>query len=449
VTHVAGSNTAVLTLSAPLTSSDFTAGTVAAATATSIYDDASLAMGTTPEAIRSSGVPVGADIFNFTEAASSATVWDDQTIVSGSVTDPSQSILGDGYFTGDGTNNKVTFANNNDAFLADSMLTLETKFKFTDPTNYFSGTGNKAWRIFERTASGNYQMSLWRNNYNGSGTNAYPTYNAPDGVVSIALWVRPVNSNFTGDGWTNVYKPVVTDYANYPIVANHWYKVRAVWNSGKTDGISGDHYFVPADIYVDDLGTDGNNTGENWSGFRNATKQEQYQIDGGKIHIGDTILENAGAFYAGGGASGNYFNGKIDYIKIDPSSLDYTGLDETTISSIEATDASGGGPGIQTGDQVIIRFNGATAGTPITSANIASALGLSNSHSWLDGQVPGQISSATWSTTTNLNDTLTITLSNLFGVPTVAPFDIVTLNGVLKNNLGYSIMDSKQITGSF
>ena len=90
-----------------------------------------------------------------------------------------------------------------------------------------------------------------------------------------------------------------------------------------------------------------------------------------------------------------------------------------------ATDTSGFGAGVQAGDQVLISFDSATNGFAITALNIDSVLGLNNAHSWRDGAAA--IGSAVWSTTTNTNDTLTITLSAATSAPTVAPGDTITI----------------------
>ncbi|MBI5664922.1 MAG: hypothetical protein HZC49_07530, partial [Nitrospirae bacterium] len=127
-------------------------------------------------------------------------------------------------------------------------------------------------------------------------------------------------------------------------------------------------------------------------------------------------------------------------------SLDVVITARSNIKGAIAKDSSGVA-GIQTGDKVIIKFDMATQGTPVTSGNINSALGLSNSHSWLSGS--GAITSAIWSTTTNSNDTLTITLSANSGAPSVSPGDIITLNGTLKDASGVSIDDNHVISGTF
>ncbi|MBI4618526.1 MAG: hypothetical protein HY720_33325, partial [Planctomycetes bacterium] len=81
-------------------------------------------------------------------------------------------------------------------------------------------------------------------------------------------------------------------------------------------------------------------------------------------------------------------------------------------SSPVAADASGGGLGIQVGDTVKVKFGASTNAPAITTANIATALVIDNdSNGVMDGgKTWGTIQSATWSTTTVANDTLTIAL---------------------------------------
>ncbi len=123
----------------------------------------------------------------------------------------------------------------------------------------------------------------------------------------------------------------------------------------------------------------------------------------------------------------------------------------TLLDSAVAYDASTHGNGIQTGDQVVIRFSGETNSLAIDNSNIDSVLFLSNGHSWLDSG--GNLGSVTWSSIYTNNDTLTVNLIASNGVPTVVPRDLITLNQTIgskiidKNN--NPIMDTVGIEGSF
>lgn len=145
-------------------------------------------------------------------------------------------------------------------------------------------------------------------------------------------------------------------------------------------------------------------------------------------------------------SANNYFYGWIDYVYWK-NSANYSDISSVTTTSAIASDASGGGAGIQVGDKATIIFNGATQGTAINSSNINTALALNNSHSWLDGL--GGITSVVWSTATYTNDTLTITLSDNGSTPTVATGDTITLDGIIKDSLGGAISGSISVTGSF
>ena len=145
-----------------------------------------------------------------------------------------------------------------------------------------------------------------------------------------------------------------------------------------------------------------------------------------------------------------YFAGIIDEVVVYSRALTAEEVRErygAMPKTVHANDASGGGAGIQAGDQVVITFKGETDGATINAANIDTALALSNSHSWKDGS--GAIGSAVWSTSTYTNDTLTITLSTATSAPTVALLDTVTLDGTIKDKFYRAIIDSIPIVGSF
>jgi len=145
-----------------------------------------------------------------------------------------------------------------------------------------------------------------------------------------------------------------------------------------------------------------------------------------------------------------YFAGIIDEVVIYSRALTPEEVMErygAMPKTVHANDASGGGNGIQAGDQVVITFKGETNGATIDAANIDTVLALSGGHSWKDGS--GAIGSAIWSTNTYMNDTLTITLSTDTSAPTVALLDTLTLDGTMKDKFFRAIVDSITIVGSF
>ncbi|MFA5027797.1 MAG: hypothetical protein WC713_07945, partial [Candidatus Methylomirabilota bacterium] len=95
------------------------------------------------------------------------------------------------------------------------------------------------------------------------------------------------------------------------------------------------------------------------------------------------------------------------------------------------------------GDQVVLTFDQSTTGLPeITTANINTVLALSNGHTW------GTIQSATWSTVTHANDTLTITFGA--GLRSVWLGDTITVGtDTIENGAGEDATGSPEITESF
>jgi predicted CXXCH cytochrome family protein len=311
VTHTPGSSVAVIIMSAPLIAADI--GTDLLATrGISIWDADGEPAGPWPVTIPT--CPSGEVTFQLNESAGNTTASDESGIIIGTVNDPVETFLGDGNFHGDGIDNYIAFENNDKCLQASRALTLEVRIK---PSGI--GTDNYIKRILARDSNQNYQLSVWRNNN-------WSTYNAPDGVASIAFWFSPVDKH--GGKW---WKVVMTDYSSCPIVSDHWYRIKVVWNSDKTGCSSPPYGCIPADIFVDDQGTDGSGAGENWSGYKNCTDWDQSQLpDDRKIYEGDEITTGDGDFTIGvnvNNHTNNLFNGLIDWI-IWQDSVDYSGVDD-------------------------------------------------------------------------------------------------------------------------
>ncbi len=310
VVHQSGDSTAQLILSGNLTSVIIATATLSA-TNGAIIDNYNLAAGTDPISISGSLCPTVAS-FQMNEAACSTAAQDADGILTGTVNDSCTTFTGDGSFHGDGDaagNNFIDYLNADDCMISATALTIETRIK---PTGI--GTGNYIRRIIAKDSSStNYQVSVWRNNN-------WTEFNAPDGTASIAMWVPPVDTH-GGDGW----KVLKTDYTACPIVSDHWYQVKVVWNSAKTGGI-------PGDIFVDDQGTDGLGAGEGWTNYINCTDSSQtqtpatkYFLEGDQIQASDSDMR-IGA--NGNNSANNHFEGLIDWITVK-TEVDYTGVDGT------------------------------------------------------------------------------------------------------------------------
>jgi len=150
-----------------------------------------------------------------------------------------------------------------------------------------------------------------------------------------------------------------------------------------------------------------------------------------------------------GVGSGSYFDGAIDDLAIYNRAFDQAEITSrygANLVSAMADDPSSNGKGIQAGDRVVIKFNGATDGATINAANIDSALNLGG-NSWLDGS--GNIGSAAWSTDVKTNDTLTVTLSSTSGLPTITVGDTVSLDGTIKDTSARPIIGAVVVAGTF
>ena len=294
VTHTAGSPTAVLTLSSNLTSADLGTDAVSAASG-QVYDAHGNTAGTTQATLGGSLCP-NSTVFQLNEAAGATTANDSSGAITGTVLGATTAFVGDGYLHGNGTGTGVDFDNHDTCFKATRKLTIEARFR---PTG-MAGTANYVRRIFARDSGGaGYQLSVWRNN-------GWATYNAPSGEASIAFWVRP-KDNHGGKNW----KPVLTLYSACPIVSDHWYRVKVVWDSDKNSGI-------PCDITVDDQGTDGLGSGEKWTGTLNCTDTTgSLAAADQRLSQGDEIAPADGDFTIGcnvNNHANNVFNGLIDWI---------------------------------------------------------------------------------------------------------------------------------------
>ena len=311
VSHTAGNSTATLTLSAALDdTNDFDVDMLAPASS-AIYDDYDVTATTASVAIKmDSSCPDAPVTFNLNEAPGSSYAFDSQNRMPGSVN--GAGTLTGGYFSGDGSSGGyINFTNNTSCLQADTAMSIEMRIKPTGIPN--DTTTNYISRILARDGGGNYQVSLWRNQ-------GWATYGAPAGETSVALWTY-VDDNHGGNSW----KLVLSNYTGGAtggenecgIVNDHWYLVKVVWDTNKPGGTPG-QFFQPADIYIDDKGTDGAGAGENWVGYINCTDTDQsLKADNQKYYTGDTIRKNNSSFAIGinrANLSGNQFNGLIDWI---------------------------------------------------------------------------------------------------------------------------------------
>ena len=122
---------------------------------------------------------------------------------------------------------------------------------------------------------------------------------------------------------------------DYPIVKDHWYLIRVVFNSDKADVTGSDG--TPVDIFIDDLGPNGDDIGQNWPGYVNATvginnssSARWGALPGDVINLDPAFNNPAPATLANSviGANWNtaaqHFDGQIGWVTWKPWA-DYTG----------------------------------------------------------------------------------------------------------------------------
>ena len=134
----------------------------------------------------------------------------------------------------------------------------------------------------------------------------------------------PYRRDCGADGPGAWLKQVISNIDAFPILANHWYKIRVVFDSDKAR--------IPVDIWADDQGTDGAGTGELWSGYRNIAYPNPEDSGSCKwmSQPGDEIAAESQLTYIG--APPNHapqvlFKGLIDWVVWKPFA-DYNGVDD-------------------------------------------------------------------------------------------------------------------------
>ncbi|MCB2181050.1 MAG: hypothetical protein KQH63_03365 [Desulfobulbaceae bacterium] len=318
-----------------------------------------------------------------------------------------------------------------------------------------------------------------------SGTTAADSIGSNDGTVINATWTSSGMFDnalsFDGDDYMEVpdseslditeeltielwFQPSVTYDAT---LANYVVLVDRQW-SAVTDsyflGINGD-----GKLHLGSYGGNIQSTQSSWDAGTGYHVVGTYRNVGGAYSgelyingVAETLSASSLDAMAGGsqkigiGGSDRFikFNGTIDEVVIYNRTLTSSEVQDRYsggtggLTSLTANDNSSGGTGIQAGDQVVIQFNTATNAPAIDADNIDTVLALNNGHSWLDGS--GSIDNAVWSSTTDTDDTLTITLSDTTSEPTIVEGDTVTLDGTtIENSGGFAIIDSSTIGGSF
>ncbi|MEN8262176.1 MAG: LamG-like jellyroll fold domain-containing protein [Nitrospirota bacterium] len=306
VQHIAGQANAILTLTAALDAGDIGTETIDVAGSTSVYNNTDNPVATgSAVTIAGYDCPTWGSTFDFNDGTGSSTVTDDTTLLEGTVGNPLVSMLGDNLYTGDETEAEATYIDINSGANYDKCLqtgrayTIETRFYAgdvdmdyvdVDPVNGLDddydvyntpndqdGDGRTGTysRIMERQNS--YFVTLMRAGYAGDYMSKRAgkariefKYRRDDASLHTCPHPQwPEDQTYTGD--SSGQHQISSDIGQWPIIDNHWYRIRVVFNSDKINiaGSNGN----PVDIFFDDQGETGlDDATEQWSGLINVSK---------------------------------------------------------------------------------------------------------------------------------------------------------------------------------
>ncbi|MFC1713269.1 hypothetical protein ACFL6S_06370 [Candidatus Poribacteria bacterium] len=347
VTHTAGDATATIALSQALTAeSSYTLAARPASVwkwyeggyvnaATGIIAAQAVSAGPWPVTLSVCPTDV---VFNFDEPAGSTTATDETGLLVGTVGvadggtgNPNLALPGDGYFhSSESLKTYIEFADDQACLNSPRAVTVEARVR---PTEVDRGVGDNTFnRIFERRRT--MLVTIMNTDYGGD--------DVPERYGKARVQIKYRVEDIVGPGarhdcpdsqWPeDPYEgpdvrmhQINSDIDRWPIVDNHWYQIKVVFNSDK-----GPNYGTPVDIFIDDQGTDGQDSDEQWPGYVNATAtiNESSSCQWGSLP-GDVINDRADSFHIGANwnSTVHFFAGQIDWVTWSPVS-DYSGVDD-------------------------------------------------------------------------------------------------------------------------
>ncbi len=345
VQHVAGQANAVLTLSSALDGTGDAGVDTLAAAAGEIYNNVDGPAGTAAVTIAGNDCPPAGAAFHLDEAQAAATTADESGLLVGTVSNPAfvfPDPVNTAFHGDENEGTRIDVDNNAACLMSNRALTVEARiqpnavdldFADADGDGVDDNLGRTATfgRIFERRR--NLMITLLHTWYRGDGISEQAGKGAIEVKYRTDASVRhtcphPSYPNDTYAGNDVRMHQISSEAAVHPIVNDHWYRIRVVFNSDKPN--------FPVDIFADDQGTDGvaeplAGAGELWSGFKNIARTEPE--DGCKWGAlpGDFIETRDEFTYLGSPWSSSnathLFKGLIDWVTWSPIA-DYTGVDD-------------------------------------------------------------------------------------------------------------------------
>ncbi len=235
----------------------------------------------------------------------------------------------------------IDFTDDLTCLVSSRAITIEARVK---PTEVDRGVGDNTFnRIFERRRT--ILVTILNTDYRGDDI----PQNANKASIEVKYRVAADSRHtcpdpqWPGDPYTGNdvrMHQISSGIEEWPIVNNHWYKIKVVFNSDKSEipGSNG----TPVDIFIDDQSTDGLNAlnptpgdptlspdYEQWADYVNATKaiNESSSCRWGALP-GDFInYRNDSSHIGASWNHGQPFEGQIDWVSWK-AFADYTGVDD-------------------------------------------------------------------------------------------------------------------------
>ena len=349
VKHTAGYSTAIITLNDVLIGTDIGGGDTLEANG--IFNSIANPVDTTPVSITSNNCPAWGTSVPIEEvpqyAAPNGEIYDEYGLLTGTVGNPTFAFpdVDNDWFNGDEDQGTYINLSNTACLNSPRALTIEARVK---PTEVDRGVGDNTFnRIFERRRT--FLVTILNTDYRGDDIPTKYDKSSIEVKYRVANVYAPGSRHtcphpqWPADPYTGNdarMHQMSSDIDQYPIYNNHWYRIRVVFNSDKSN-VSGSNG-TPVDIYIDDQGTDAHlyeanpNPGnptlnpdyEQWAGYKNASKRIRGSSScrWGALP-GDVINNTSDSSHIGSNwnHAAQLFEGQIDWITWDPVA-DYSGV---------------------------------------------------------------------------------------------------------------------------
>ncbi len=333
VVHTAGRSSAIITVDASLITGDIGSDEIAAVSG-EIFNSIGNPVGTGSMALIGNDCPAWGTSFPIEdEPQYSPTTVDETGLLIGTVNNPTFAFpdVDNDWFNGDEDEDTyVDFAANNTCLNSPRAITIEARVRPTEVDRGVGGENNTFNRVFERRRT--ILVTILNTGYRGDDVPArggkasievkYRVDSASRHTCPHPQW--PADPHTGNDARMH---QISSDIDQFPIVDNHWYQIKVVFNSDKSD-VAGSNG-TPVDIFIDDQGTNGDDSDQNWVGYKNATVaiNESSSCKWGALPGDFLEFRNDTSHIGSSWSHAQLFEGQIDWVTWQPVA-DYSGVDD-------------------------------------------------------------------------------------------------------------------------